>query len=277
MSTFLPQFIADNFLRPKQEQFVHADSVLEKIQYDTQIVDSELLISSDADMFDSNIIGKAIYSTYVSHLNKVLAEYGVVTTGDCLNIQLLASLLDTFILAIHQYDSKVILDQLILDADKSDVEIYANLVTSLTGEDQFEVIEAIYTIKPTCLTSLVDVLTEKPSPDMDTSEFTYKVERYKKFLNGRRYGIVYQVIQSSGFNNIGKFDPREMYLLVEEVVDDELPMKDWVYEIATLILASKAEESEFPTLIEFFANTRGDTARELLTITTDLNKAIQGV
>ena len=260
MSEMVSQFLRENVTVERRKLYIHADDVLAKLDYDGQVHDSEMLLLSDLDWLDTQTLKNAIDGVYLDHLTKVLKQHGIDVYGHIQDIDLYTKMIDTLLQVQYQYDPKSILNRLVLDADKSPMEVYANLVNHITQIPVEQVLEAILEFNDDLMYKLVELLANTNLVDIEdnkTPEFV--ITRYKNYLQDKRYGIVYNYVINNNQMSLGSYDPKELYLLLEDRFDEVNNQEDLIFELVGLILGSGISNDDVNSTFTYFSQIYADT------------------
>lgn len=276
-------FISTTFSPEMREILYYADMVFDKFKSGQHLAEVEYLLLEVGGFEDPSALKYQVLAIYEDSLKDALAAFGIVVPNDCKDYKLLAQMLDTLALAQYHYEKEFILPLLNFDEFLGGEETFAELVNTLTGARTDDVLEVILSFKDRLLINLKDIVTRgEDDPlgiEVESESSQVAINRYRRFLNGRRFGIIYNLTRKSvGYGN---FEWMELYLLVEDLLAD-LKVSDLQYELVSLILISKLDltnEDASDTLDMVFsklANIYCDKPSEALTFKKGLMSLYYG-
>lgn len=236
------KFISDTFHPDMQEVLYYIDDVFAKFNSGHHLAEVENLLLEENDWQDPSILKYKVLGIYEASLKDALAAFGVDVTSECKSYLLMAQMLDTLALAQYQYEKEFILPLLEFDEVLGADQTYCDLVSALTGARSDDVLEVLFGFKDRMMVKLKELVSRgEDDPleiSLDSVQSRISLDRYKTFLNGRRYGIIFNLTRKSlGY---GMFDWKELYLLTEDELSG-IRDKDLYYELASLLLVSNLD------------------------------------
>lgn len=244
--------ISNLFLPERRMLFVSADNVLAKYDYDAHLQDIELTILNEKDTQDNGYIRDRINDIYKDHITKLLLMHGIDVYGFVTDLTLITNMLDSIVLAQYQSDVPSILNILVLDGQDSGLDVFGNLVETLTTSNVSDVLSSVKDFDDNLLVKLKQFLLDTKPSNLETRPVSEVVlNRYKAFLGIRRTGLVYQYISQG--NIIGGYKAKELYTLLEDgfkLINDHSSLQ---FEIISLVLASDTPNVELLKTLRFFS------------------------
>lgn len=263
-------YVLTTFNPDMREVLFHVDNVFAKFQSGHHLRAIELLLLEELNVEDPVVLKNKVLSLYDESLKEALAAFGIGVHSDCRDYQLLADMLDALALAQFQYSKDFIEPLLAIDEVEGEEYTYANLVAALTPSRAEAVMEILLDFKPALITTLKEIVGRHEDSLDEVAVETSKREalsRYRTFLRGRRYGLVFDVARRSvGYGLLGW---KELYLLVE---DDLEGLTDNVlaYEMVSLLLVSNLEDEKLEETLTQVAGLFKDTHAQIRQFTEQL-------
>lgn len=245
------------FLPERRLVFANTDNVLAKYDYDAHLQDIEFTVLGEMNN-DNGYLRDRINDIYKDHVTKLLLMHGVDVYGYVTDLSLMTNMLDAIVLAQYQTDTDAVLNILVLDGEKSAVDVYAELVVTLTESNEADVLSAIKDFDDNLMVKLKLFLEEtKPTRPELTADNVAILDRYKQYVGMRRTGLVYQYLSTG--NPVGNYKAKELYLLLEDgfkLINDQPALQ---FEVLSLVLASDTPNNELLNMLRTFSRIMMET------------------
>lgn len=265
-------YIVDHFTVERATAIIKLIRLIEDFNVDGTIAKMEELAFMD-DNKDTAAVISGINDIIIEDVNYILYSHQLVVLDLTRDIILLHDLADTLKLVTEEYDAKYILDRVNFELSESNTahEVYAKLVSLVTTTREDDVLENIYSLDDGLITNIHNLLLGKLVEDADILEDkTEEVELYKKFLKGRRHGLVHELLK--GGVHVGQYEFASLFVLLEEQLD-KLSREDLIFEAISLILISDYEDTTLTELFEKVSRVLGETEAEGKIIHTEMRRA----
>jgi len=229
----------------------------------------ETTVSDDTEL-DNTGRRLVIYSILKENLEELLLRQGVTLYDETpLEIYELAArcLKET----TEGYDPDHILNSINMEVsdEQSAMDIFLKLLQLLYDVDPMEYVDHLHYVDDDMIRNIHRILSEKVIPEIQTVDIERK-ERYLKFLEGRRTGLVFSLIESG--LSIGQLDASALIPYLEETAS-ELSDTTLAFEIASLILISIDDVSD--DLIHTLSGAFRDNESAAMSVRTKTSKMLE--
>lgn len=261
-------YIEDNFT-PERAKYLHDSlDLLAKFNLTETEANLEDIAFHRDDLDTAGRIAN-INSIINEELISILNAHDILVLDLTEDLVLIFNMVDTIKKASEEYDANFILNRINFELSEANeaVDIFATLVELLTDSRADDVLENIYSMENDIVINLFSLLESKKAVNTQLNENGPIIDRYKQFLHGRRFGLVYELIKSN--IEIGAHDFNSLWVLLEEGLT-QLNHEDTVFELVSLMLISDAEPDELPALFEKTSRLYGQTEAEGKLILSDL-------
>lgn len=261
-------YIQDNFT-PERAKYLH-DSLELMAKFNLTETEANLEdIAFHRDDLDTAGRIANINSIILEDLISILNAHDILVLDLTDDLRLVFNMVDTIKKASEEYDANFILNRINFELNEANeaIDVYANLVALLTESNVDDVLENIYSMQDDVIINLFNLLESKKTVTTQLNDSGPFIERYKTYLHGRRYGLVFEMVKSN--IEIGAHDFNSLFILVEEGLT-QLNHEDTLFELVSLILISDADAEELPALFEKTSRLYGETEAEGKLILSDL-------
>lgn len=269
-NVMLYDYIRDNFTVERATMLMYSIDLIHK--FNIESIESELedIAFHIDDLDTAGRIGN-INGLILKNLTDILSMHGILVLDLTDDLILIYNLTDTIKKVSEEYDANYILDRVDLEITEANepIDIYVALTSLVTDSRSDDLYDNIFSVDEDLITNITKLLDGKKDVETqldDTSEF---IDRYKAYLNGRRYGLIYELIQ--GNVKVGEYDFNSLFLLVEDGID-QLTREDQLFELISLMLISNTPTEELSELLVKISNLMGDTVASQVMYLSDLKR-----
>lgn len=266
----LYDYIRDNFTVERATMLMYSIDLIHK--FNIESIESELedIAFHIDDLDTAGRIGN-INGLILKNLTDILSMHGILVLDLTDDLILIYNLTDTIKKVSEEYDANYILDRVDLEITEANepIDIYVALTSLVTDSRSDDLYDNIFSVDEDLIANITKLLDGKKDVETqldDTSEF---IDRYKAYLNGRRYGLIYELIQ--GNVKVGEYDFNSLFLLVEDGID-QLTREDQLFELISLMLISNTPTEELSELLVKISNLMGDTVASQVMYLSDLKR-----
>ncbi|AFI55315.1 hypothetical protein TSMG0032 [Halocynthia phage JM-2012] len=266
----LYKYIEDNFTPERAKQLLLSIELLGKFNVNEVEEQMEEYAFHIENLDTVGRVG-GINNVIKVELFNVLNLHGILLNDSSDNLKVLYDMTDTLKLVSEEYDPSYVLANMNFELDDTNeaVDVFAELVNLLTDSSVDSVLDETFSVDDDIIKNIVINLEDRrvSVPDFeDTSEY---VERYKEFLKGKRYGLVYELIRANV--EVGSMEFNSLFVLVEDGLY-KLHRDDLIFELISLILISNVETTELSETFNRVGRLVGQTEAEGKLFTSDLRK-----
>lgn len=266
----LYKYIEDNFTPERAKQLLLSIELLGKFNVNEVEEQMEEYAFHIENLDTVGRVG-GINNVIKVELFNVLNLHGILLNDSSDNLKVLYDMTDTLKLVSEEYDPSYVLANMNFELDDTNeaVDVFAELVNLLTDSSVDSVLDETFSVDEDIIKNIVINLEDRrvSVPDFeDTSEY---VERYKEFLKGKRYGLVYELIRANV--EVGSMEFNSLFVLVEDGLY-KLHRDDLIFELISLILISNVETTELSETFNRVGRLVGQTEAEGKLFTSDLRK-----
>lgn len=269
-NVMLYDYIRDNFTVERATMLMYSIDLIHK--FNIESIESELedIAFHIDDLDTAGRIGN-INGLILKNLTDILSMHGILVLDLTDDLILIYNLTDTIKKVSEEYDANYILDRVDLEITEANepIDIYVALTSLVTDSRSDDLYDNIFSVDEDLIANITKLLDGKKDVETqldDTSEF---IDRYKAYLNGRRYGLIYELIQ--GNVKVGEYDFNSLFLLVEDGID-QLTREDQLFELISLMLISNTPTEELSELLVKISNLMGDTVASQVMYLSDLKR-----
>lgn len=199
----------------------------------------EAELSSDV-CEDNQIVMNNISNTILEYLAYIIKDHQIVLQKDANDLATFNAIAKVLYSAVQDYDPLYILDKVdcvptLMYNAKNQFGDILKLLEGIAPEDYYETVESV----PDSLMAILKDNLEAQIVTPPVSTNPEILERYKSFLNGRRTGVISELVTQMQI--VGDKDPQVLLGLIFDLIID-LPLEERAFELVSLALISNAED-----------------------------------
>lgn len=261
----LYSYIEDNFTIERATMIIYSLDLLTK--FNVSDVESKLEDAAfNREDLDNPGRIATINQIIFDELTEVLNLHDIVILDLTDDLILVYNMVDTLKKVSEEYDANYILENVdtILTESNEAIDVYANLVGLVTDTRPDSVYDNVFVINDSIVDNIVTLLDGKKQDESQLADTGVFIDRYKHFLKGRRFGLVFELVKANV--EIGTLDFNNLFLILEDGLD-QLNREDLIFELVSLMLISATELEDLPALAVKVSRLMGDTeasAKQLL-------------
>lgn len=267
----LYEYIEDNFTPERATMILRTIQLLSRFNVNEIEERLEEIAFHNDSLDTAGRIGE-INNVIKLELFTVLNLHGILVVDLADDLVILHNMTAALKYVAEDYDAEYILSRINFEINDENeaLDIYSAVVELLTDSSADSVSDTVYSIEVDIIHNIFKLLEEKKIgvPTLD-SDSLY-LDRYKRFLSGRRKGLVYELVQSNV--ELGTIPFANLFLLLEDQLFN-LSRKELIFELISLILISDVEDDFLAEQFDKTSRLIGSTEAEGKLFLSDMKAA----